>query len=162
MAKKIPEKQFDLKPSEPKPESFKVAQAQPAAPMQMPTQELRTEKGREGGGAEEKGVTSFAANQHALGDYMLKVRNRVEREWRTALNLKYGGASRTDAVIHCVIRPDGTIESVSIVDAGKSMTYAVLCRDAVKKAGPFGPFPFDVPEVYRTENLEINWKFSYM
>lgn len=162
VAKNPPEKQFDLKPTEPKPESFKVAQAQPAAPMRVPTQELRAEKGREGGGAEDKGATSFAANKHALGDYMLKVRNRVEREWRTALSLKYGGASRTDAVIHCVIRPDGTIESVSIADAGKSLTYAVLCRDAVQKAGPFGPFPFDVPEIYRTENLEINWKFSYM
>ncbi len=141
-------------------EPFKVAQATPPPPI--PTQELRAEKGREGGGAETSGFTSFEANKHALGEYMLGVRNRVERQWRTALHLRYAGASRTDAVIHCVIRPDGTIESVSIVDAGGSLTYAVMCREAVEMAGPFGPFPFDVPEIFRTDNLEINWKFSYL
>jgi len=147
-------------PEAPASERFKVAQATP--PPRIQTQELRAEKGREGGGAMDEGVTSFAANKHALGEYMLAVRRRVERSWRTALHLRYTGASRTDAIIHCVIRPDGTIESVSIVDAGSSLTYAVLCREAVENAGPFEPFPFDVPEIYRTENLEINWKFSYL
>ncbi len=148
--------------SKPAPEPFKVAQATPPPPAPIPMQELHSEKGRKGGGAEHSGNTSFEANKHALGEYMLGVRNRVERSWRTALHLRYSGSSRTDAVIHCVIRPDGTIESVSIVDAGESLTYAVLCREAVEAAGPFAPFPFDVPEIYRTDNLEINWRFSYL
>jgi len=153
----VAEKPAEVKPA---PEPFKVAQATP--PPRIPTQELRAEKGREGGGAEDSGFTSFEANKHALGEYMLGVRKRVERQWRSALHLRYVGASRTEAVIHCVIRPDGTIESASIVDAGTSLTYAVLCREAVEKAGPFGAFPFDVPEIYRNDNLEINWKFSYL
>ncbi len=157
--------------SETKPaERFQVAAAQPqeAQPptppqqRQVQTQELRASKGREGGGATNSGFTSFEANKHELGAYMLKVRNAVEREWRTALHLRYSGVSRTDATIKCSIRPDGTIEFVEIVDAGSSLTYAVLCREAIEKAGPFEPFPFDVPEIYRNENLEINWKFSYM
>ncbi len=149
---------------EPQPERFQVAAAPPSPPSapQVPVQELRAEKGREGGGAEQSGFTSFEANKHVLGEYMIKVRNRVEREWRTALHLRYSGVSRTAATIRCVIRPDGTIESVSILDPGDSLTYSVLCRDAVERAGPFGPFPFDVPEIYKSENLEINWKFSYL
>lgn len=154
------------------PERFQVAaapQQEPQAPAppapaapQVPVQELRAEKGREGGGATNSGFTSFEANKHALGEYMLKVRNAVEREWRTALHLRYSGVSRTDATIRCSIRPDGSLEFVTITNAGSSLTYAVLCREAIEKAGPFEPFPFDVPEIYRNQNLEINWKFSYM
>ncbi len=93
---------------------------------------------------------------------MLKVRNRVEREWRAALQLRYSGVSRTYAIIECSIRPDGTLEYAKIIEPGSSLTYAVLCRQAIEQAGPFGPFPFDVPEIYRSENLRITWKFSYM
>jgi len=162
-------------PTEPRseaeqPERFQVAAAPPQAPQppaappaqRIPVQELRASKGREGGGATNSGFTSFEANKHELGAYMLKVRNAVEREWRTALHLRYSGVSRTEATIKCSIRPDGTLEFVSIVDAGASLTYAVLCREAIEKAGPFEPFPFDVPEIYRNENLEINWRFSYL
>ena len=49
-----------------------------------------------------------------------------------------------------------------MVEPGSSLTYAVLCRQAVEMAAPFGPFPFDVPEIYRNHNLEITWKFSYL
>jgi hypothetical protein len=162
LAEKTPAETIAKKETAPKPvgERFQVAAAQRAP--EVPVQELRAEKGREGGGAEKPGFTSFEANKHVLGEYMLKVRDRVEREWRTALHLRYSGVSRAATTIHCVIRPDGTIESVRILEPGDSLTYAVLCRDAVERAGPFGPFPFDVPEIYRTENLEINWKFSYL
>lgn len=168
------EKKVEAPKPEPKaetqPERFQVAAAQPQPPApeptpprpQVPVQELRASKGRDGGGATNSGFTSFEANKHALGEYMLQVRNKVEREWRTALHLRYSGVSRTDATIKCSIRPDGTLEFVEITDAGSSLTYAVLCREAIEKAGPFEPFPFDVPEIYRNENLEINWRFSYM
>lgn len=173
-AQSQPEPKAEAAAPEPKPvqqpERFQVAAAQPQAPAppatppraQVPVQELRASKGREGGGATDSGFTSFEANKHALGEYMLTIRNRVEREWRTALHLRYSGVSRTAATIKCSIRPDGTLEFVEITDAGSSLTYAVLCREAIEKAGPFDPFPFDVPEIYRNENLEINWKFSYM
>lgn len=153
-------KEAALPPPEPKPERFQVAQAEPAP--QVPVQELRSTRGRPDGGATDSGFTSFEANKHALGEYMLGVRNKVEREWRTGLQLRYSGVSRTYAVIECSIRPDGTLEYAKIVEPGSSLTYAVICRQAIEQAAPFGPFPFDVPEIYRTENLQITWKFSYM
>ena len=152
--------QEEPKPAE-TPERFKVAAATPQ-PAKMPVQELKTSRGREEGGALKSGFTSFEANRHELGEYMLHVRSLVEREWRAALRIRYTGVSRTEAIIECSIRPDGTLEYARVVDAGVSLTYAVLCRQAIEQAAPFGPFPFDVPEIYRKDNLEITWRFSYM
>jgi len=153
----------------PPPERFEVAQAPSADPSEatrpsqpVPTQELRSTRGRDGGGALQSGFTSFEANKHELGEYMLTVRDAVEREWRAALQTRYRGASRTFAMIECSIRPDGSLEYARIVEPGDSLPYAILCREAIEKAAPFGPFPFDVPKIYRDENLQIRWKFSFM
>jgi hypothetical protein len=143
------------------PERFQVAAATPPA-SQVPVQELEATRGREQGGATHSGFTSFEANKHELGEYMLHVRNLVELEWRTALRVKYAGVSRTYAIIECSIRPDGTLEFARVLEPGSSLTYAVMCRQAIEQAAPFGAFPFDVPEIYRNENLEITWKFSYL
>lgn len=156
-----PAEQTEPGPSQ---ERFKVADAAPppVPSRSLPVQELRSTRGREDGGATDSGFTSFEATRHELGEYMLLVRKAVEREWRTALRLRYTGVSRTEAVIACSIRPDGTLEYARVVDPGSSLTYAVLCRQAIEQAAPFPPFPFTVPEIYRKNNLEITWKFSYL
>ena len=154
-----PEKDEPEEPEE-EPERIEVARA-PAQPTIL-AQEIRSSRGREGGGAERSGFTSFEATQHVLGEYMLEVRRKVRQQWVAALGLRYLGAARTESFVECSIRPDGTLEYVRIVDTGESMSYAIICRDAIEKAGPFGPFPFDVPDIYRKENLEIVWKFSYL
>lgn len=142
-------------------ERFDLAQAdQMDAPL---TQDLRVTRGRESEGAESQGFTSFEANRHALGAYMLEIRKHVEREWRMALQLHYSGSSRAYAVLKCSITPEGRLVSVEVVDPGNSVTYAWMCKTAMEKAGLyFRPFPFEVPEIYRRKNLEIQWKFSYM
>jgi len=142
------------------PERIEVAQA-PMQPM-VQAQEIRHSRGRESGGAEKSGFTSFEATKHVLGDYMLNVRRKVEQQWRAALGFRYAGVGRVESLVECSIRPDGTLEYVRIVEVGGSMSYAIVCRDAIEKAGPFGPFPFEVPDIYRKENLEIVWKFSYL
>ncbi len=155
----MPEKE-EVEEAEEEPEPIKVAQG-PAQPT-VQAQEIRSSRGREGGGAEKSGFTSFEATKHVLGEYMLEVRRRVEQQWRAALGFRYAGVTRTESLVECSIRPDGTLEYVRIVETGESMSYAIICRDAIENAGPFGPFPFDVPDIYRKENLEIVWKFSYL
>ena len=142
------------------PERFELAQA-PAQPVVQP-QEIRATHGRESSGADRSGFTSFEANRHEMGEYMLEVRRRVERQWRAALQFRYAGARRTYALIECSIRPDGSLEYARIVDQGPSFPFAIICVDAMKKAAPFPPFPFDVPQIYREDNLEIVWKFSFL
>lgn len=143
------------------PEPFEVAKAEPE--LQRLTQDLHIARGREGGGVTLDGIASFEANRHALGEYMLELRKHVEREWRLGLQLRYSGVSRAYAVLICSITPEGKLERVEIVDPGQSATYALMCKNAVENAAQFfRPFPFDVPDIYRQKNLEIQWKFTYM
>jgi len=136
-----------------------LAQPLPGTPPGLPPGESR---GRVDGGVKNKGVLGFEAAEHEIAPYMKEIRSRVERNWRSALQMKYSGTQPTAAVLDCAIAPDGAVAYVNIVDAGSSATYAPLCKEAIEKAGPFPAFPFKVPDVYRSQNLEIRWTFSFL
>ncbi|NIA15595.1 MAG: hypothetical protein GWP08_16150 [Nitrospiraceae bacterium] len=141
-------------------EPFEIAQAQPQPP---PSDEPpATERGRVEGGVKRQGFAAFEAMEHELAPYLREVRRRVDRNWRAALQLRFSGTSPTRAVLDCAIRPDGRLAYVNIVEAGGSATFAPLCKQAVERAGPFPPFPFEVPDMYRDKNLEIRWTFRFL
>ncbi|MCX5769962.1 MAG: TonB C-terminal domain-containing protein [Candidatus Hydrogenedentes bacterium] len=133
-------------------------QPEPAPPLIAP----QVSRGRVEGGVKRSGLLSFEAMESEIAPYLKVIRQRVERNWRTALHTRYSGTSRTRAVLDCAIAPDGHIIEVAIVEPGDSATFAPLCKQAVENAGPFDPFPFEVPEVYRSKNLEIRWTFSFL
>lgn len=140
-----------------------VARAQPeTAPAAPPQPHLGVLKSRPDGGAEGKGFVGFEALEHELGPYLKQIRDRVERNWRTALEMRFSGSAKTKAVIECAISPQGKLVQVKIVESGDSPTFALLCKQSIEKAAPFPPFPFDVPAIYRTQNLEIRWTFSFL
>ncbi len=161
-----PEKPSETIPPEPEPEQEKPQEERvqlakldpPALERDRPTES----KGRIDGGIKSKGFTGFEAMEHELGPYLKEVRKKVERYWHGVLEMRYSGASKTKAVLECAISPDGKLVHVKIAEAGDSATYAHLCKQAIEKAAPFPPFPFDVPAVYREKNLEIRWTFSYL
>lgn len=156
------------------PDAFaqEAAQAQPPAEPQeqiepapeTPAAELPQghSRGKIEGGVKAGGFLNFEAKQHEFAPYLKVVRNRVERHWRQAILLRYSGATRRKAVLDCAIAPDGKLVEVTIVDSGGSGTYAEMCRQAVIAAGPFPPFPFEVPPGYRSKNIEIRWTFHYL
>lgn len=138
---------------------FEVAKVdQPSLSETMPQPARGTVKG----GVSRKGPLAFEAKQHELGAYLTKIQHGVEARWQSMLRLRYKGTSATEAVLECAINPDGTLAYVKIVDSGDSVSYAPLCKEAIERAAPFGPFPFEVPEVYRTQTLEIHWTFSFL
>jgi len=136
------------------------APEQTAAPPPELAPQIAT--GRVQSGVKRTGLMAFEAMESEIAPYLKEVRQRVERNWRTALHMRYSGTSPTRAVLDCAIAPDGHIISVVIVEAGDSATFAPLCKEAIENAGPFGPFPFEVPDVYRSRNLEIRWTFSFL
>ena len=140
-------------------ERYAMAQSPAAPPV---PQDPGVTRGREGAGALEKGAVSFEANEHVFGAYMQEIRRRVERKWKTAIQLRYSGAQSTYALVECAISPQGEVMYVNIKEEGNSATFGALCRQAILDSGPFPPFPFSIPSVYRNRNLEIRWKFSYM
>lgn len=151
--------------AKPVPTQPKAAPPVPPVPPSPPVvaEELPSRsRGRSDGGVEVSGFLSFEAMEHEFAPYMKEIQKRVERQWRTALLTNYSGTSRTKAVLECAIRPDGAISFVRIVESGTTASFAPLCKGAVEKAGPFPPFPFKVPSVYRNKNLEIRWTFSYL
>lgn len=110
----------------------------------------------------DKGFTNFPALEDEIAPYLKEIRNRVERQWKHMLLTKYSGTSPTKAVIDCAISADGKLVTVTIAGAPGDRIYAALCKEAVEKAGPFAPFPFEVPDLYRNRNLEISWTFGFL
>jgi len=133
---------------------------QPNEPMpELPQGRTR---GRVKGGVKSGGFLNFEAKKHEFAPYLKVVRNRVERRWRQAILLRYSGATKQEAILDCAIAANGRIVEVTVVDDGGSRAYADMCRRAVLDAGPFPPFPFDIPPGYRSKNMEIRWTFSYL
>jgi len=138
-------------------EPLRIAQADPLLP-QRPS----PGKSRDQQGAAREGVTNFQAIQSEIAPYLKHVRALVEKEWNEMLYTRYSGTSPVKAVIDCAISPSGHLVSVSVVGTENDRLYSALCKDAVQRAGPFGPFPFEVPDIYRDKNLEIRWTFSFL
>jgi len=135
---------------------------QPTVAPPPPLLTPQAARGRVEGGVKRTGLMAFEAMESEIAPYLKTIRQRVERNWRTALHTRYSGTSPTRAVLDCAIAPGGHIIEVAIVETGDSATFAPLCKQAIENAGPFGPFPFEVPEVYRSKNLEIRWTFSFL
>jgi hypothetical protein len=129
------------------------------APPNASVGETRT---RVDGGVKGNGFVSFEAMQDDFAPYLRDVQHRVDRRWKALMHVRYSGASHTKAVIDCAIGPDGKLVNVEIIDPGDSATYAGLCKEAIENAVPFPPFPFQVPDVFRTQNLEIRWTFTFL
>lgn len=119
-------------------------------------------RGRAYSGVRNSGVKGFEAMQDVIAPYLKNVQDRVEMRWREALLTKYNGAKATEATIDCEIGPDGKIVSLTITGTPDDRSYAALCKEAIERAGPFGPFTFKVPDIYRNQNLEIRWSFNFL
>ncbi len=165
----------------PRDERMQVAQARPPQPAQPPVPPStpqaaqapspraaapsdtppRAGRSRVQGQAMNRGVLSFEANRDEIAEYLTIVRDRVERAWTAMLATRYQGTQPTRAVIDCVIAPDGRLLEARIVESGERI-FAGLSQRALQDAGPFPPFPFEVPDLYRTNNIEIRWTFSYL
>ena len=144
---------------EPEQEDMQLAKADLAAVPDVTDHEAL---GRPDGGAKNKGFVAFEAKEDEFAEYLKEVQGRVERRWKAMIQIRYSGSQGTKAKLDCTINPRGQLVGVKIVEPGSSPSFAPLCKEAVESAGPFPPFPFSVPKMYRTENLEIRWTFSFL
>lgn len=136
---------------------IKIAQAQAIMP-----QRPEAGKSRDRGGVAKEGQTNFGAIESDIAPYLKHVRTKVEQQWNQMLYTRYSGTSPVKTVIDCAINAQGELVSVTVVGTDNDKLYSALCRDAVQRAGPFGPFPFEVPDIYRGKDLEIRWTFSFL
>ena len=142
--------------------SEEVPQLDPALPQTPVEGEKNSPLISSGKGVEGKGFLNFDANSHEMAPYMKEIQKKVRTYWLAGVQMRYPGSTRAKAKIKCSIRPNGTLESVEVINAGNSVTFSLICSQAIQRAAPFPEFPFDVPKIYRNENLEITWTFSYL
>lgn len=146
-------------PEAPRDAAVQLAKAE--TPL-IPPHTMGQTQSRASGGVGSQGFLSFEAKQSEFAPYLRDVRDRVEKRWKALMHVRYSGSSTAEAVIDCVIAPDGKLDRVAIVESGESATFAGLCKQAIEQAGPFKPFPFQVPEVYQSKNIEIRWTFNFL
>ncbi|HOS01687.1 MAG TPA: TonB C-terminal domain-containing protein [Candidatus Hydrogenedentes bacterium] len=146
----------------PEPPQEDRADSSPVAPL-SPAQEPppTPAQSREKSGVATVGFLGFEAMRDQLAPYLREVRRHVEREWRLLLQTRYLGAGKTEAVLDCVIAPNGQILRIEIIEPGGSVSFAPLCKQAIQQAGPFSAFPFATPDMYRDKNLQIRWTFTF-
>lgn len=141
-------------------EPFRVAKAdtRPLAPEGLQDKT----RGKVGDAKLGEGFTSFDAIRDQIAPYLKLIKTHVERRWNEEIITRYNGHMPTEATVDCSISAAGKVISVQVVGAPKDRLFAALCKRAIERAGPFGPFPFEVPEMYRSKNLEIRWTFSFL
>ena len=149
--REAPQERLEQKP-------VRMAQAAAAPPEEQRPSKAR---GRLRNRVTNQGFTSFEAIQHEVAPYLEEVKKRVEREWTAAL-LKYNGTQARSVEVDCEIAADGRLALVEVVSPVGDIIYETLCAEAIRRAGPFDPFPFEVPEIYQNQNLEIRWRFSFL
>jgi hypothetical protein len=140
-------------------ERMQIARANP--PPRPEPAPPRQSKGRLHDKVLEKGIMNYEAMQDDIAPYMKEVRRRVEVKWIELLVTRYTGATQTKAVVDCKISPQGELLSVEIVKA-TDRVFGGMCVEALKRAAPFPPFPFQVPDMFREKNLEIQWTFNFL
>ncbi|MFM1919210.1 MAG: TonB terminal [Candidatus Hydrogenedentota bacterium] len=145
----------------PQVERMQVAQAKPV--VEAPRQEAPSKsRGALNNRVINKGFASYEAIQDEAAAYLEQVKARVEKEWREALLLRYSGVLPRSVNVDCEIAADGRLVSVTYAETPEDRLFGSICLDAIRRAGPFPPFNFEVPEIYRNQNLEIRWHFNFL
>ena len=170
LVQKKPEKKTETKEkpkAEPR-ERVQVAREQsipslpvpPTPPAQDTPHEGRSRDANRG--VEQVGLAGYEAIQDDLAPYLKNMKAQVDLYWKEKLLLHYTGSKPTKVEIDCEIDHNGHLVKVEIVGNPKDKIYAALCKQALVLASPYGPFTFEVPDVYRNQNLEIRWSFNFL
>ena len=115
--------------------------------------------------AELTGELSYAASRHFFGEYLLKMKEAVERQWVSRLVSKYTGIVSSQAVIDFKIQPDGSVTDLSVETSEGDAYFPVVCVSSINDAQPFGVIPYEqasgLPEKYMNKPLNIRFTFRY-
>ncbi|GAB4335417.1 MAG: hypothetical protein Kow0099_07860 [Candidatus Abyssubacteria bacterium] len=115
--------------------------------------------------AEITGELSFGASRHFFGEYLLKMKQAVERQWVSRLVSQYTGVVSSEAVIDFKIQPDGSVTDLSVAEVDGDAYFSVVCVSSITDAQPFGEIPYDaiegLPEEYKNKALSVRFTFRY-
>ena len=88
-----------------------------------------------------QGEFSFGATQHIFGEYLLVVKDLVEREWVARLHSDYTRVRHNRVVIDFKILASGHIDNAAVVSSVGDPYFRVVCMQSIAAAAPFPPVP---------------------
>ena len=170
---KEPDKEIRIEP-EPKPKEIKKlakkmpdpAESVTPAPSIVPSRMMSAvSAGNTGADARITGDLSFAASRHFFGEYLVKMKQAVEREWVSRLVSQYTGVRSSHAVIDFKIQPDGKVTDIAVNSVEGEQYFAVMCVSSINDAQPFDEIPYaeaqGLPEEFVNKPLNIRFTFRY-
>jgi len=111
------------------------------------------------------GEPSFAATRHFFGEYLLQMKEAVERQWVSRLVSRYTGIVSSEAVIDYKIQPDGTVTDMVVESSEGDSYFPLVCVSSINDAQPFGKIPYDeiqgLPDEFVNKPLNIRFTFRY-
>ncbi len=150
LAKKAPEPTPPVPTTAPKPGSHVISV---------------TSSNNPGADAEIMGELSFGATRHFFGEYLVKMKQAVERQWVSLLVTKYTGIVSSEAVIDFKIQPDGRVTDMMVRSVEGDNYFSVVCVSSIRDAQPFERIPYEeipgLPENYMDKPLNIRFTFRY-
>lgn len=110
---------------------------------------------------DDKGDMSIAAREDELAEYLNEMRYKVFKAWFPLISIKAGAMPDSHVVISFIIRPDGAVDEIRVLNAQGSAAFSELCKAAIAQAGPFGPIPVEIPVYVKNRFLRIRFSFDY-
>ncbi|MBI5117835.1 hypothetical protein HZA56_15275 [Candidatus Poribacteria bacterium] len=111
------------------------------------------------------GELSFGATRHFFGEYLLKMKQAVERQWVSRLVSQYTGIVSSRAVIDFKIQPDGRVADIVVNSNDGDPYFPLVCVSSINDAQPFDKIPYaetpGLPEQYMDKPLSIRFTFQY-
>jgi len=168
-----PEKGVRIEPESKPKEIKKLAKKMPdpsesvmPAPSIVPSRMMSAASASNtGADARITGDLSFAASRHFFGEYLVKMKQAVEREWVSRLVSKYTGVRSSRAVIDFRIQPDGEVTDIAVNSVEGDQYFAVMCASSINDAQPFDEIPYaeaqGFPEEFVNKPLNIRFTFRY-
>ncbi|UCD58306.1 MAG: hypothetical protein JSV16_04105 [Candidatus Hydrogenedentota bacterium] len=111
------------------------------------------------------GELSFGATRHFFGEYLLTMKQAVERQWVSRLISRYTGIVSSRAVVDFKIQPDGSVTDVVVNSAEGDPYFALVCVSSIDDAQPFDKIPYNeiqgLPDEFVNKPLNIRFTFQY-
>ena len=111
------------------------------------------------------GELSYAASRHFFGEYLLKMKHTVERQWISRLVSQYTGIVSSRAVIDFKIQPDGSVTDMVVNSVEGDSYFPIICASSINDAQPFDRIPYDetqgLPDEFVNKPLNIRFTFQY-
>ncbi len=168
-----PEKKIEIAPEPKEKEVIQLAKKMPSraepavSPPPPPTSRVISVASANNAGADAQitGELSFGATRHFFGEYLLGMKQAVERQWVSRLVSTYTGIVTSRAVVDFKIQPDGSVTDMVVHSTEGDPYFALLCVSSINDAQPFDRIPYDkiqgLPDEFVNKPLNIRFTFRY-